>query len=109
MLIPQLYRKPRTIPPITATSAGCCPYCHAPGYRAPGPCRICAVAGYASETPPGYRGLRKRIAEAQNQENLRLDAQFEENLDLDQEEEIGEIDIDDTSESDNEGEAYAAF
>ena len=53
-----VYRGPRI--PVATPPAGhrnSCPFCYHPGYRAPGPCGKCGTTGYATGTPPGFRGI----------------------------------------------------
>lgn len=50
--IPSIYHKPM-YPPV-ARDPSECPFCHAPGFKAPR-CKACGVYGYASEQPPGLQ------------------------------------------------------
>lgn len=41
--------------PVPAAIKNTCPFCHSPGFKAPGPCKSCGVTGYPGEQPPGLQ------------------------------------------------------
>lgn len=43
-------------PPVQPS--GLCPFCRAPEYRSPGPCRSCGTVGYSSEISPLMAGRK---------------------------------------------------
>lgn len=48
-------RAPKRLEAPPASNKNTCPYCHAPGYKAPGFCKNCGVSGYPGEEPPLFK------------------------------------------------------
>lgn len=48
-------RAPKRLEAKPATNKNTCPFCHAPGYKSPGPCRNCGTVGYQGEIPPLFK------------------------------------------------------
>lgn len=73
-----IYRPPR-ISPTPLVHRNVCPFCHSPGFKAPGPCRRCGTVGYMNGEPPGYRCSSK----AEQIGDSLLDLDHGDHLDID--------------------------